>query len=71
MSSTDPRVNPSGDWRRERRNGLGLPQLLNVLWGRRVLVATVVGVLALVAVIYGLLREPAYTAEAVVNVEPQ
>lgn len=35
------------------------------------LVVTVVGVLALVAVIYGLLREPAYTAEAVVNVEPQ
>lgn len=75
MNSTDPRENPQpnpqGDWRRERRNGLGLPQLLNALWGRRMLVATVVGVLALAAVIYGLLREPAYTAEAVVNVEPQ
>ena len=74
MRSTDPREghrsNPQRDWRQERRSGLGLFQILNVVWGRRVLVAVIVGVLALGAVVYGLLREPAYSAEAVVTVKP-
>lgn len=34
------------------------------------MIAVVVGVLALAAVVYGLLRDPAYTAETVVTVEP-
>lgn len=66
MSSTKP-----PDWRREPRDGLGLPEFLNVLWGRRVLVVGIVAVLALLAAAFGWLRDPAYTAEAVVFVEPR
>lgn len=57
------------NWHQDRRDGLGLPEILNVLWGRRVLVAGVIVALALVAVAYGLIRDPAYSAEAVVYIE--
>ena len=74
MRSTDPsespQPNPSENWRREPRNGLGIYQILNVVWGRRVLVAVVVGVLTLVVATYGLLRDPDYVAEAVVTIRP-
>jgi capsular polysaccharide biosynthesis protein len=58
-------------WQDEQRDDFLLSELLYILWGRRLLVAGTVLVLVLLALLYGLSREPVYTAEAVVNVEPR
>jgi capsular polysaccharide biosynthesis protein len=58
-------------WQDEQRDDFLLSELLYVLWGRRVLVAGTVLVLVLLALLFGLFREPVYTAEAVVSVEPR
>jgi uncharacterized protein involved in exopolysaccharide biosynthesis len=58
-------------WQDEQRDDFLLSELLYVLWGRRLLVAGTVLVLVLLALLFGLFREPVYTAEAVVNVEPR
>ena len=58
-------------WQRERRDDLPLSEVLHVLWGRRLLVVGIVLLLVLFALLFGLFREPTYTAEAAVGVEPR
>jgi uncharacterized protein involved in exopolysaccharide biosynthesis len=58
-------------WQKERRDDLPLSEVLNVLWGRRLLVAGSMLVLVVATVLFALSREPIYTAEAVVNIEPR
>jgi capsular polysaccharide biosynthesis protein len=58
-------------WQRERRDDLPLSEVLHVLWGRRLLVAGIVLSLVLLALLFGLVREPVYTAEAAVGIEPR
>jgi uncharacterized protein involved in exopolysaccharide biosynthesis len=59
------------DWQDGRGEGPSLAEVLYVLQGRRLLVVGVVLVLAGTALLFGLFREPVYTAEAAVRVEPQ
>jgi capsular polysaccharide biosynthesis protein len=58
-------------WQRERRDDLPLYEVVHVLWGRRLLVVGIVVSLVLFALLFGLFREPVYTAEAAVSVEPR
>lgn len=58
-------------WQRQRRDDLSLPEILHVLWERRLLVAGIVLSLVLLALLFGLVREPVYTAEAEVGIEPR
>ncbi len=55
----------------EQRDDPSLSEVLYVLRGRRLLVAGVMLVLALCALLFGLLREPVYTAEATVSLKSQ
>ena len=66
MTSTDRRA-----WQDGRRDATSLAEVLHVLRGRRLLVVGAVLVLAGVALLLGLFREPAYTAEAAVGFAPQ
>jgi capsular polysaccharide biosynthesis protein len=58
-------------WQDGRRDATSLAEVLHVLRGRRLLVVGAVLVLAGVALLLGLFREPAYTAEAAVGFAPQ
>jgi capsular polysaccharide biosynthesis protein len=58
-------------WQRERRDDLPLSEILHVVWGRRFLVVGIALSLVLLALLFGLFREPVYTAEAAVSVEPR
>jgi capsular polysaccharide biosynthesis protein len=58
------------DWQRERRDD-PLSEVLHILWGRRLLVAGSILILVIVALLLGSFREPVYTAEAVVDIEPR
>ncbi len=58
-------------WQDEQRDDFLLSELLYVLWGRRLLVFGTVLLLVLLALVFGLVKEPVYTASAVVNVEPR
>jgi capsular polysaccharide biosynthesis protein len=58
-------------WRNETRDDPSLSEILYVLQRRRLLVVGVVLVLAGVALLFGLFREPVYTAEARVSVTPE
>ena len=66
-------ISPVGQrgWQDEQRDDFLLSELLYVLWGRRLLVFGTVLLLVLLALVFGLLKEPVYTASAVVNVEPR
>ncbi len=66
-------ISPVGrrGWQDEQRDDFLLSELLYVLWGRRLLVAGTVLVLVLLALLFGLFKEPVYTAGAVVNIEPR
>ncbi len=66
MTSTDRR-----GWQSGSRDATSLAEVLHVLKGRRLLVVGAVLVLAGVALFFGLFREPAYTAEAVVGFAPR
>ncbi len=66
MASTDRR-----GWQSGSRDATSLAEVLHVLKGRRLLVVGAVLVLAGVALSFGLFREPAYTAEAVVGFTPR
>lgn len=61
----------SDSWRREQRDDFTLSELLNALWGRRLLVGGVALVLSLCSVLFSLFQEPAYVAEATVAVRPE
>ena len=58
-------------WQSEQRDDLPLSEILHVLWGWRLLVIGVVLLLVVLALLFGLVREPPYTAEAAISVEPQ
>jgi capsular polysaccharide biosynthesis protein len=58
-------------WQDGQRDDFLLSELLHVLWGRRLLVAGTVLVLVLLALLFGLFKEPVYTAEAVVTIKPR
>lgn len=58
-------------WRDEARDAPSLSEILYVLQRRRLLVVGVVLVLAGIALLFGLFREPVYTAEARVSIRPQ
>ena len=58
-------------WRDEARADPSLSEILYVLQRRRLLVVGVVLVLAGIALLFGLFREPVYTAEARVSVTPE
>ena len=66
MTSTERR-----SWQDGRRDATSLAEVLHVLRGRRLLVVGAVLVLAGVALLLGLFRDPAYTAEAAVGFAPQ
>jgi capsular polysaccharide biosynthesis protein len=59
------------DWRDEARDAPSLSEVLYVLQRRGLLVVGVILVLAGIALLFGLFREPVYTAEAKVSVRPQ
>jgi len=58
-------------WRDEARDDTSLSEILYVLGSRRLLVVGVVLILAGIALLFGLFREPVYVAEARVSVVPQ
>jgi len=58
-------------WRDRARDDPSLSEILYVLQRRRLLVFGAVLVLAGIALLFGLFREPVYTAEAKVSVRPQ
>jgi uncharacterized protein involved in exopolysaccharide biosynthesis len=58
-------------WQDEARDDTSLSEVLYVLQRRSLLVVGVVLVLAGIALLFGLFREPVYTAEAKVSVRPQ
>jgi capsular polysaccharide biosynthesis protein len=58
-------------WRGGARDDTSLSEILYVLGSRRLLVVGVGLILAGIALLFGLFREPVYVAEARVSVEPQ
>ena len=54
-------------WQREQRDDLTLSEVGHLLWERRVLVISCALLFLAVALLYGLTREPAYTAEATLS----
>ena len=66
MASTSGR-----GWRDRARDDPSLSEILYVLQRRRLLVVGVVLVFAGIALLFGIFREPVYTAEAKVSVRPQ
>ena len=54
-------------WQRGQRDDLTLSEAGHVLWERRVLVTSCALLFLAVALLYGLSREPAYTAEATLS----
>lgn len=66
MTSTSRR-----SWQEGSRDAASLPEVLHALRGRLLLVVGAVLVLGGIALLLGLFREPAYTAEAEVTFAPQ
>jgi capsular polysaccharide biosynthesis protein len=58
-------------WRDGARDDTSLSEIFYVLGSRRLLVVGVVLILAGIALLFGLFREPVYVAEARVSVEPR
>ena len=58
-------------WQSERRDYLPLHEVVHVLWGRRLLVVGIVVSLVLLALLFAMFRDPVYTAEAAVGLEPR
>ena len=58
-------------WREGARDDTSLSEIFYVLGSRRLLVVGVVLILAGIALLFGLFREPVYVAEARVSVEPR
>lgn len=58
-------------WRGGAREDTSLSEILYVLMSRRLLVVGIVLILAGVALLFGLFREPVYVAEARISVEPR
>lgn len=61
----------SDGWRWEQRDDVTLFELLNVLWGRRLLVGAVALTLMLLSTLFSLLQSPTYVAEAALIVRPE
>jgi capsular polysaccharide biosynthesis protein len=58
-------------WQREQRDDLTLSEARHVLWERRALVGVCTLFFLAVALIYGLSREPVYTAETTLSVRSE
>jgi uncharacterized protein involved in exopolysaccharide biosynthesis len=58
-------------WQREQRDDITLPEARHVLWERRALVAACTIFFLAIALLYGLSREPVYTAEATLSVQSE
>ncbi|CAA9444314.1 MAG: hypothetical protein AVDCRST_MAG14-232 [uncultured Rubrobacteraceae bacterium] len=71
MTPSDKRRGGWQDWQREQRDDLTLSEARHILWERRSLVAGCTLLFVAVALLYGLSREPAYTAEAIVSVRSE
>jgi capsular polysaccharide biosynthesis protein len=71
VASTSVASTSGRDWRDRAREDPSLSEILYVLQRRRLLIVGVVLVLAGIALLFGLFREPVYTAEAKVSVRPQ
>ena len=71
MASTSVASTSGRGWRDRAREDPSLSEILYVLQRRRLLIVGVVLVLAGIALLFGLFREPVYTAEAKVSVRPQ
>ncbi|MDQ3658614.1 MAG: hypothetical protein M3338_02940 [Actinomycetota bacterium] len=65
-----PSTNGQG-WQRRRGEDPVLPEVLHVLWERRLLVIGVVLVLVLVSAVFGLREQRFYTVEATVSFQPR
>lgn len=65
-----PSTNGPG-WQRRRGEDPVLPEVLHVLWERRLLVIGVVLVLVLASAVFGLREQRFYTAEATVSFQPR
>ena len=61
----------SNSWRRGQRDDFTLPELMNAVWGRRLLVGGFAATLMLCSLVFSLSREPVYVAEATIAVEPE
>jgi capsular polysaccharide biosynthesis protein len=71
VASTSVASTSGRGWRDRAREDPSLSEILYVLQRRRLLIVGVVLVLAGIALLFGLFREPVYTAEAKVSVRPQ
>lgn len=58
-------------WQQEQRDDLTLSEARHILWERRALVAACTLFFLAVALLYGLSREPIYTAEATLSVRQE
>lgn len=61
----------SDSWRRGQRDDFTLSELLNAIWGRRLLVGGISAILVLCSLIFSYSQEPVYVAEAAIAVEPE
>ena len=71
MTPSDKRRGGWQDWQREQRDDLTLSEARHILWERRALVAGCTLLFVAVALLYGLSREPVYTAEVIVSVRSE
>jgi capsular polysaccharide biosynthesis protein len=71
VASTSVASTSGRGWRDRAREDPSLSEILYVLQRRRLLIVGVVLVLAGIALLFGLFREPVYTAEAKVSIRPQ
>jgi uncharacterized protein involved in exopolysaccharide biosynthesis len=58
-------------WQREQRNDLTLLEARHILWERRALVAVCTLFFLAIALLYGLSRDPVYTAETTLSVRSE
>lgn len=61
----------SDGWQRGQRDDFTLFEVLNALWGRRVLVGGIASALVVGSLIFSLSQEPAYVSEAAIAVQPE
>ena len=71
MPLSDNRQRGWQGWQREQRDDLTVSEARHILWERRLLVAGCTLFFVAVALLYGLSREPVYTAEATISVRSE
>lgn len=74
QSSMPPSYNRQGgwqDWQSEQRDDLTVSEARHILWERRLLVSGCTLLFIVAALLYGLSREPVYTAEATILIRSE